>query len=471
ESNSLLPSEVKADINALSDIKVAVSVTEGACLNSITNGAGTLIPGTDYKKEGNKVTISKYYLKYYFTKFAGENILLSFNFSDGTNKILTVYTGSSAHPEFTETTCDFNFKAPEDVKLSLKLNGNFITSIEADMEKLVQRIDYTYSNDTKELIIRKGYLAGKFGKSMSPLLLSIRFTDGSQSTIEVEPVAEGYKAVAAGEHFTVALKQDGTVVAWGDNSCGQCDVPKGLTGVKQIAAGFLHVVALKEDGTVVAWGCNNESQCNVPEGLKGVKQIGAGYSHSIALKEDGKMVLWGSNYGGEGDTPYFIEYGVKADDYRPVKAIAAGTRKNAVFQQDDSVLIWGACDYGECGTFNGIKQVAFDPSFVVAVKQDGTVIAWGANGAAESVPKDLNGVKSIYAADGTIVALKENGTLVTWDMHKLSKYSALEGLKGVMAVAVSRTHVVALLEDGTLVAYGENKYGECNIPGDITGVK
>jgi alpha-tubulin suppressor-like RCC1 family protein len=50
----------------------------------------------------------------------------------------------------------------------------------------------------------------------------------------------------------VALKSDGTVVAWGQNSDGQTNVPVGLRGVMAIAAGSRHTVALKSDGTVVA---------------------------------------------------------------------------------------------------------------------------------------------------------------------------------------------------------------------------
>jgi len=45
-------------------------------------------------------------------------------------------------------------------------------------------------------------------------------------------------------------------VAWGLNNYGQTDVPVGLSGVKAIAAGSGYTVALKEDGSVVAWGFN-----------------------------------------------------------------------------------------------------------------------------------------------------------------------------------------------------------------------
>ena len=59
----------------------------------------------------------------------------------------------------------------------------------------------------------------------------------------------------------MALKNDGTVVAWGYNANGESTVPADLTGVAAIAAGGYHSVALKSDGTVVTWGRNVEGQC------------------------------------------------------------------------------------------------------------------------------------------------------------------------------------------------------------------
>ena len=43
-----------------------------------------------------------------------------------------------------------------------------------------------------------------------------------------------------------------------------------------IAAGHEHSLAIKEDGTVVAWGKNDYNQCDVPSGLKDVVAIEQG---------------------------------------------------------------------------------------------------------------------------------------------------------------------------------------------------
>ena len=107
----------------------------------------------------------------------------------------------------------------------------------------------------------------------------------------------GVVAIAAGGFHSLALKSDGTVVAWGDNDVGQSTVPGGLNGVVAIAAGRRsHSLALKSDGTVVAWGQIDDGHApvteTVPGGLNGVVAIAAGCHHSLALKSDGTVVAW-----------------------------------------------------------------------------------------------------------------------------------------------------------------------------------
>jgi hypothetical protein len=101
----------------------------------------------------------------------------------------------------------------------------------------------------------------------------------------------GVTADAAGDYHSLALKGDGTVIAWGcgaGTDLGQCSVPVGLAGVTAIAAGYSQSLALKGDGTVVAWGCGpvaDYGQCSVPAGLANVTALSAGVYHSLAVAE------------------------------------------------------------------------------------------------------------------------------------------------------------------------------------------
>ena len=65
----------------------------------------------------------------------------------------------------------------------------------------------------------------------------------------------------------------------------------------QIAAGDRHTMALRSDGTVVAWGWNGYTQCNVPPLPAGLTyvQIAAGGNMSLGLRSNGTAILWGGN--------------------------------------------------------------------------------------------------------------------------------------------------------------------------------
>ena len=84
----------------------------------------------------------------------------------------------------------------------------------------------------------------------------------------------------------LALKSDGTVVAWGRNSYGQTGVPVSLGVVEKIAAGGYHSMALQNNGVVVGWGNNNYSQTTLPEAFDDISQIACGEYYTAILVAD-----------------------------------------------------------------------------------------------------------------------------------------------------------------------------------------
>src|SRR5512136_247400 len=80
-----------------------------------------------------------------------------------------------------------------------------------------------------------------------------------------------------------AIAQDGAIVGWGS----QVVVPQSeLTDLVAVAGGGHHSLALKADGSVVAWGWNAYGQCNVPSPNSGFVAVAGGGEHSVGLKAD-----------------------------------------------------------------------------------------------------------------------------------------------------------------------------------------
>src|ERR1035441_8161962 len=93
---------------------------------------------------------------------------------------------------------------------------------------------------------------------------------------------------------TFALRNDGTVIGWGNNANGQLDIPAGLSNVQAIAAGYYNGFAVKADGTVTQWGNGPVWQLNgantqlvVAVGMSNVTEVAASGYSAWSLQNDG----------------------------------------------------------------------------------------------------------------------------------------------------------------------------------------
>ena len=270
------------------------------------------------------------------------------------------------------------------------------------------------------------------------------------------------QAIATSNYHSLAVKEDGTVVAWGDNLHKQSDVPNRSRGGVAVSTGWAHSLALKDDGTVVAWGLNKHKQCDVPNGLKGVIAVAAGRKHSLALKDDGTVVAWGLNNHKQCEVPQGL---------KDVIAVAAGWSHSLALKEDGAVVAWGENLYKQCEVPLGLKDVILIEAgafYSLAVKEDRTVVAWGDNFSYQcEVPKELKEVIAVAAGRNHSLAVKEDGTVVAWGRNYNQQCEVPKGLKGVIAVAAGWSHSLALKEDGTLVAWGRNNYNQCKVPNGL----
>ncbi|WP_295578491.1 CARDB domain-containing protein [uncultured Lamprocystis sp.] len=172
----------------------------------------------------------------------------------------------------------------------------------------------------------------------------------------------GVTAVAARGWYSLALKTDGSLWAWGnqgDGSTGYQSTPvQVLTGVAAMAAGYSHTLALKTDGSLWAWGNNEYGQLGdgtttyrlTPvQVLTEVAAVSGGGVHTLAIKADGSLWAWGSNYFGRlGD-------GTTTDQWTPVQilsgvaAMAAGGGHTLARKTDGSLWAWGYNTQGQLG--------------------------------------------------------------------------------------------------------------------------
>jgi len=172
----------------------------------------------------------------------------------------------------------------------------------------------------------------------------------SNVPIEV-PDFDGITAIASGANYSLALKNDGTVWAWGYNGDGELgngmtgsdkDTPAQVMGLSDITAincGYDHILALKSDGTVWAWGNNtsyglangtttgNSSIPNQISNLTGVIVLGAGYAQNTVLKNDGTIWGWGQDTWG---VTLPIEVGDRETAALPTFSPAAGVHTGTI---------------------------------------------------------------------------------------------------------------------------------------------
>ncbi|MCM2327478.1 MAG: hypothetical protein NDI88_06295 [Lysobacter sp.] len=319
-------------------------------------------------------------------------------------------------------------------------------------------------------------------------------------------------SVGAGARHTLALGADGRVRTWGDDSAGVLGIGRalssgqpaavaGASGITAIAAGDSHVLALKGDRTVIAWGNNANGQVGdgtttqrstpVPvTGLANVVQVAAGGGASLARTADGRAWEWGRS-----TVPTRVE---GLDD---VVEISAGSRFMLARLGDGTVWAWGSNDRGQLGDGTRGEPYAWYPTprrvsglanvtrisaggdHALALRADGSVWAWGANGRGETgdgtgtdrlvpAPVDgLAGIASISAGYGHSTAIRGDGAAFAWGANGYAELGdgtyidrpspvRIAALDGAVAISTGFLHAFALTPAGTFLAWGTNDRGQ-----------
>jgi alpha-tubulin suppressor-like RCC1 family protein len=345
------------------------------------------------------------------------------------------------------------------------------------------------------------------------------YNDDSPSGDCLIPEAVEYKyAVAAGQWHSLALKDDGSVWAWGNNERGQLGdgttnnnaIPKRITtleNVVDIAAGYFHNLAIKDDGSVWTWGRDVFSHIGgfttTPEkidGLENIVAISAGLLHNLALRSDGTVFAWGNNgFGQLGDGTYESSLPKRVEGIENITAIAAGGFHSLALRNDGAVFAWGSNQAGVIGNnstqhsyvspqrvHNISTAVSIAGSYIhsLAILSDGTVRAWGYNGHGElgnekgtpdytltPVPvHEVENATSISAGYGKSLAIGGDGSV--WQWGSLSNihfdYTPVlnDNLSDIVSISSGWTHHLAISGDGIVWAWGWNTERQLGIAGN-----
>ena len=261
--------------------------------------------------------------------------------------------------------------------------------------------------------------------------LGLNETNTYATSSPVQTICGGndWKHVACGYHITAAIKFDGSLWTWGVNGHGQLGDGTGVDksspvqtiagGIdwKQVVCGLDVMAAIKTDGTLWLWGDNTSGQLG--DGTNLISNSGASVNFSpkqiygggtdwkqVALKEvtgaaiktDGTLWVWGrNNYGQLGTN-------TNVDSFSPIQTIVGGNDWKQVscgyfttmaIKNDGSLWSWGSNDYGQLGNDTYVStsspvQVNIGDTYwrfvdcnndgvVAAIKTNGSLWMWGSN--------------------------------------------------------------------------------------------
>lgn len=291
--------------------------------------------------------------------------------------------------------------------------------------------------------------------------------------LDVEEAPRGcWAQVSAGGYHTLAIAQDGTLWAWGDNSNKQLGnnsavayqtTPVQINSERNwafVSAGEFHSLAIKKDGTLWAWGRNNYGQLgnNTTTQQNTPVQIGtdtnwlaisAGYDHNLAIKSDKTLWAWGRNnyaqIGNNTTTQQNVPVQIGTDANWSVAK--AGRQHSLALKNNNTLWAWGRANFGQLGTGNTTQQN-------VPI-QVGTDTDW----------------KTIQAGEYYNLALKSNNTLWAWgdnfvgqlgigNTNQQNSPVQIGADANWKFIGAGMAHSTAVKSTGTLWSWGDNYFGQ-----------
>lgn len=334
--------------------------------------------------------------------------------------------------------------------------------------------------------------------------------------------AQCWVKVSSKGNSTIAIKNNGTLWAWGLNNSGQLgdgtninrSIPVQIgtsNNWKHISAGYTSCYAIKNDGTLWAWGYNGAGHLgdgtlinrNVPTQIgtsNDWKIVEAGNYSILALKNNGTLWAWGNTLSGPlgngtlNNSTVPIQIGTNND----WKEIANNDKHRLALKTNGTLWAWGYNQYGELGngststTFtlspiqigsdNTWKEISVGQSHSMGIKNDGTLWGWGFNldgrigdgtNINKSIPTQITSENNwlvICAGQSSTYAIKNDSSLWAWgynqygdlgDGTNVTKFIPTQTSNSKNWTKVTSYHAINTTKQ--LFSWGKNDYGQLGI--------
>ena len=332
-----------------------------------------------------------------------------------------------------------------------------------------QIITYKDSEDKielaeKEMLLNEYSKAEKLlneGKKIAAAIAFYKlgnYEDAWERSFEIWGEITHRDTITAHDHNSLAVKNDGTVVATGGSWDSELAVDSWFD-IVSVGLGERHSVGLKNDGTVVATGYDGNNRLSV-DSWSNIVAISAGRAHTVGLRADGTVVAVGENYNDQ----------CEVNDWSDIIAISAGSYHTVGLKTDGTVVStkmssfaddnWGQCDVD---SWTDIVSISAHDEHTVGLKKDGTVIATGLDWAYAGVEKWKN-IVDISASGQHTFGVKSDGTVLRAGrtVHDYGSYD-VSGWKNIVAIYTSPTHTLGLKTNGKVVAIGNNEQRQCDV--------
>ncbi len=298
-------------------------------------------------------------------------------------------------------------------------------------------------------------------------------------TVSTASPLPGPGHVAAGGTHTCAIRDDGTLACWGDDSAGQLDeIPAGT--FRSLSAGGSHTCAIHTDGTLACWGDDSAGQL---EGIPGgtFLAVSAGGTHTCAIRDDGTLACWGDDSAGQLDE-------IPAGTFR---SLSAGGSHTCAIHTDGTLACWGDDSAGQLYEppeeesapvhpfwwwyFHHhhhhppppedppappkFLSVAAGGTHTCAVSAAGELSCWGddSDGQLDGLPSGE--FVSVSAGRSHSCAIRADGTLACWGDDSAGQLDSIPA-GAFLAVTTGGAHSCATASAGGIECWGDNGDGQ-----------